>query len=390
MLAQPSKGICSPVNNLSLLPAQRELDPWESMFRRNQYGYNVLTSIEVTVSQVCNLRCQHCAVGDILHDKDPQPQVDLDLLLKRLDEIATLDSLSITGGEPMYSKQMIRDYIVPLLRYAKGRGAKTQINSNLTLDLDRYEPILPYLDVMHISYNYRDAHDFHRIAYARHRRDIPFKQAEKTFLKLVDNTRTLAKGGVFVSAESLLTPFTKDIIGQIHRSIKELGCKRHEVHPLYPSDFARDMPLLSLEELREAYHRLLDERDPELWILFGTLPFYACSNKEEDLALIQRIYRTPNTTVRNDPDGHNRLNCNLFTGEVTVTDFGDVGPLGYVAQDSFQTCFERWQHHPAYQKLNCSCPQSQCNGPNLLVAHTYYPDLDFRSRKGIPITEIKG
>lgn len=387
MLAHPSKGIYPSVNDQSLLPARREIDPWESMFRRIEHGHNVLTSIEVTVSQVCNLRCQHCAVGDTLQFKDPKPQVELELLLKRLDEMPYLDTLSITGGEPMYNKEMILNYIVPLLRYAKSRGAKTQINSNLTLDLERYEPILPFLDVMHISYNYRDAHDFHRIAYARHGRGISFQQAEKAFQRLVDNTRSLAQGGIFVSAESLLTPFTKEIIGQIHHLIKEMGCKRHEVHPLYPSDFARDMALLSLDELREAYHRLLDERDPDLWILFGTLPFYACSAKEEDLALIKRIYETPNTTVRNDPDGHNRLNCNLFTGEVTVTDFGDVGPLGHVAHDSFQTCFERWLNHPAYQKLSCSCPQSQCNGPNLLVVHTYYPHFDFRSRRGIPLAE---
>lgn len=374
-----------PVNQDSLLPKQREIDPWESLFRRQEKGRDVLTSIEFTVSQVCNLRCEHCAVGDVLTLKDPEPAISIALLLKRLDELEHLDTLSITGGEPLYSKEMINRYIIPLLKYAHERGAKTQINSNLTMHLEHYELVLPYLDVLHISYNYRDAHDFYTIAYAKHHNTISLKQAEKTFERLVRNVEKLAEQGAFVSAESLLTPFTYDKIGQIHHLIKEMGCRRHEVHPLYPSDFAREMPLLSLEQLRQAYHRLLDERHPDLWILFGTLPFYACSTNEADLTLIKRIYNTPNTTVRNDPDGHNRLNCNIFTGEITVTDFGDVGPLGNVHTDSFEACFERWQKHPVFERLNCYCPQSQCNGPNLLVTQTYYPDVNFRSLKGVPL-----
>ncbi|MDQ0340344.1 radical SAM/CxCxxxxC motif protein YfkAB [Caldalkalibacillus uzonensis] len=387
MLKQDIKRVTSPVNAHALLPRKREIDPWESLFRRLEQGTNSLTSVEFTVTNLCNLRCEHCAVGDVLTMKEAEARIPVDVLLKRLDEVETLDTLSITGGEPMYNKEMIVDYIVPLLRYAKERGAQTQINSNLTLDLERYEAILPYLDVLHISYNYRHAKDFYQIAYVHHTHQVSLAQAEKTFQRLVDNTKTLAKKGVFVSAESLLTPFTRDKIGQIHHLIKEMGCQRHEVHPLYPSDFARDMKVLNLDELRETYHRLLDERDPDLWILFGTLPFYACSRNEADLALIKRIYSTPNTTVRNDPDGHNRLNCNIFTGEVTVTDFGDVGPLGHVEEDSFASCFARWQEHPAFQPIKCCCPQAQCNGPNLLVAHTYYQRVDFRHRRGINLAD---
>ena len=121
-----------PVNQDSLLPKQREIDPWESLFRRQEKGRDVLTSIEFTVSQVCNLRCEHCAVGDVLTLKDPEPAISIALLLKRLDELEHLDTLSITGGEPLYSKEMINRYIIPLLKYAHERGAKTQINSNLT------------------------------------------------------------------------------------------------------------------------------------------------------------------------------------------------------------------------------------------------------------------
>lgn len=363
-------------------------DPWEALPRRQQFGKNILTSVEFTVTNLCNLRCEHCAVGETLTTKESEERIPLELLLRRLDEIEHLDTLSITGGEPMFNREIIELYIVPLLRYAHERGTKTQLNSNLTLDMARYEPILPYLDVLHISFNYIDAEGFWRTSYARATHKVSLKQAEKTFQRLVDNTIHLAKAGVFVSAESLISKYTKDKLGAINNMLKEMGCRRHEVHPLYPSDFARHMEVLSLEELREAYHALLDERDPELWILFGTLPFYACNQNEEDLKLIKRIHATPQVTVRNDPDGYNRLNCNIFTGDVTVTDFGDVGSLGNVTTDSFETCFQRWQEHPLKQPYTCFCPQSYCHGPNLLVANTYYQGVDFREREGIPLQQV--
>jgi hypothetical protein len=47
---------------------------------------------------------------------------------------------------------------------------------------------------------------------------------------------------------------------------------------MYPSDFDSNLETLSLEEIRVALHHLLDIRDEDVWMLFGTLPFYACSS----------------------------------------------------------------------------------------------------------------
>lgn len=366
-------------------PMSPQYDPWEAIDRHKKFGRNTLTSVEFTVTNLCNLRCEHCAVGDVLTVKESAERVPLELIFQRLDEMEILDTLSITGGEPMFNQAIIDEYIVPLLKYAHERGAKTQINSNLTLDLQRYDAILPYLDVLHISFNYLDAEDFHRTAYVHTVHPVSFNQAEKTYNRMVENTIELAKRGVFVSAESLISEHTASKLHLIHHKIKEMGCQRHEVHPLYPSDFAKHMKVLSLDELREVYHRLLDERDPNLWILFGTLPFYACNQQEEDVALIKRLHSAHNVTVRNDPDGHNRLNTNIFTGDVIVTDFGDVEPLGNLKTDRLDECFERWQQHPLFQRFNCYCPQASCVGPNILVANTYYKDTDFRQRTGIAL-----
>lgn len=84
-------------------PITPSYDPWEAYMDLEEYGKLLLTNVEFTTTTLCNMRCEHCAVGYTLQPKDPNP-LPMDLLLKRLDEIPHLRSLSITGGEPMLSK----------------------------------------------------------------------------------------------------------------------------------------------------------------------------------------------------------------------------------------------------------------------------------------------
>src|SRR5690606_25563460 len=116
-------------------------------------------------------------------------------------------------------------------------------------------------------------------------------------------------------------------------------------------------------------------------MLFGTLPFYPCNNNQADLDLLQRIYKSKNVSVRNDPDGRSRLNVNIFTGDVIVADFGDEPPLGNIQTDSFPSLFDQWLATPLAKSLNCHCPSVRCLGPNLLVKNTYYQEEDFQQRK---------
>ena len=89
-----------------------------------------------------------------------------------------------------------------------------------------------------------------------------------------------------VSAETMLNKKTIPYIEHIHHQVvHEMKCARHEIHPMYPVDFASSLTSLSLDEIRNAIHHLLDIRDENTWMLFGTLPFYACSTKEEDLGV---------------------------------------------------------------------------------------------------------
>ncbi|GIQ66057.1 radical SAM/CxCxxxxC motif protein YfkAB [Paenibacillus cisolokensis] len=355
-------------------------DPWDPIRSLHAYGRHRLTSVEMTVSNLCNMRCEHCAVGDTLVLAEPS-KIPLSLMLRRLDEVEHLETISITGGEPSFSERTVREYIVPLLKYARDRGVRSQINSNVTLDYSRYDMMAPYLDVMHISFNYTTADDFHQVGFARSGHPVSRETAVRLYERMIENARRLAEAGVFVSAESMINYRTHEKIADIHRLIVEMGCKRHEVHPMYPSSFAQNLPMLSRAEMRAAIERLLDARDRSVWMLFGTLPFYACSEEEADRKLLSRLAQEPNVTVRNDPDGRNRLNVNLFTGELFVTDFADIPAFGNIADEKLEEAFERWLHHPLALSVNCHCKAASCCGPNLLVKNMYYRDVDFTRRR---------
>jgi len=351
-------------------------DPWDPIASLTRYGRHMLTSVELTVTNLCNMRCEHCAVGDALVLREGA-RLPLHLVLNRLEEARHLTTLSLTGGEPSYSRETAAGTLLPLLKYAKERGLKTQLNSNLTLDLERYELLAPYVDVLHITFNYAGPDDFREIGFARGERKTSLSAADKLYGNLLRNARALADGGVFVSAETMINYRTWDRIAEIHQLIAELGCKRHEVHPMYPSNFAASLPALPLQRMKESIRRLLAEWRPDVWLLFGTLPFFACSRDDDDLALLAELRQAPNVTMRNDPDGRNRLNVSLFTGDIRVTDFAAVPPLGNILSERLEDVFELWLKHPLARSVGCHCPSAACCGPNLLVADMYYKGTDF-------------
>ncbi|WP_179032023.1 radical SAM/CxCxxxxC motif protein YfkAB [Paenibacillus kribbensis] len=373
------------LQNNSLLPISPAYDPWDPIVSLRTHGRHLLTSVEMTVTHLCNMRCEHCAVGDMLVMKEA-PFLPLDLMLKRLDEVEHLETISITGGEPALLDKTVDEVIVPLLKYAKERGIRSQINSNLTLDIRRYEKMLPYLDVMHISFNYLNADDFYEVGFANTGRPTPRAGAVHLYEKMVENAHKLSEMGMFISAESMINYRTHTKLEGIHQLINEMGCRRHEVHPMYASNFASALPVLSLGDMRNAIHKLLDVRNQDMWMLFGTLPFFACSDREEDRKLLRRLRQEPNITVRNDPDGRNRVNVNMFTGSVYVTDFADIPAFGNIQEQGLDEIFGEWlNEHPLNQTVNCHCDAAACCGPNLLVADMYYKGVDFKSRKALQL-----
>ena len=61
------------------------------------------------------------------------------------------------------------------------------------------------------------------------------------------------------SAETMLNQSTVPYLSKIHNEVvNDMKCSRHEIHPMYPSDFASQLNVLSLKEMKEAIHHLLD------------------------------------------------------------------------------------------------------------------------------------
>lgn len=199
---------------------------------------------------------------------------------------------------------------------------------------------------------------------------------------MIENSKRLADRGVMVSAETMLNKRTFPYLEKIHDQIvNEMGCVRHEIHPMYPVDFASNLETLTLDQMREGITRLLDHRQKDRWMLFGTLPFYACNSNPQDLALLERLYREENVSVRNDPDGRSRLNISIFSGDIIVTDFGDEPTLGNIQTTTLLEAYDKWMDTKTAKSLNCHCPAVKCLGPNILVKNTYYEGIDFSKRK---------
>lgn len=357
-------------------------DPWEAYNDVEKYGETKLSNIEFTTTTLCNMRCAHCAVGYTLQLKDPDT-IDMKTIFKRLDEVEHLSTLSVTGGEPMFSKKSIKETVIPILKYAQDRGIYTQMNSNLTINYDRYEPIIDLVDVMHISHNWGTIDEFAEVGFHVMDKKPPLAARYKLYEQMIENSRKLSEAGMFVSAETMLNKNTLPYLEKIHNEIvNDMKCARHEVHPMYPSDFASDLNVLTTEETKAAIRKLLSYRDQETWMLFGTLPILPCSLDKDDLLFLKEVNNAKNVTVRNDPDGRSRLNVNVFTGDVIVTDFGDeTGTIENINTTSLQDIYDKWKLSALNQSLNCHCPKVKCLGPNLLVKNMYYPNVDFKANE---------
>ncbi|UDI77945.1 radical SAM/CxCxxxxC motif protein YfkAB [Staphylococcus taiwanensis] len=364
------------------MPISISNDPWESYNDMEEFGKLTLSNIEFTTTNLCNMRCSHCAVGYTLQTKDPDP-LPMDIIYRRLDEIPHLRTMSITGGEPMFSKKSIKNVVKPLLKYAQDRGIYVQMNSNLTLPQDRYLDIAEYIDVMHISHNWGTIQEFTDVGFGAMKKQPPLKAKLKLYEQMLDNASTLSEQGMFVSAETMLNQSTLPYLDKIHNEIvNDMKCSRHEVHPMYPADFASQLNVLSLKEMKQAIHHLLDIRNEDVWMLFGTLPIYPCINDADDQALLQRLRDARNVTTRNDPDGRSRLNVNVFSGDVIVTDFGDEnGTISNIKRDKLTDVFDKWLTSDLAKSLNCHCEAFHCLGPNVLVKNMYYPNTDFKQKE---------
>ena len=315
-------------------PLTPEWDPWDPWYTRHVKGRYELTSVEFTVTQLCNLRCEHCAVGEMLAEVEGNP-IPVEQLIRRLEEVDTLQTLSITGGEPVFNPETVKEIIRPLLRYARERGIYTQVNSNLTLPLSRYEEWVEDVDVLHISYNYRDASGLSsdRLCQSQTKSLAP-PLAEKLFTQMVENAKALSRPGSSSPPKPFSVPLRRPILKAFTGTWRPWDVSATKSTPCIPATSPGIWSSSPWTITGKTVRRLLKAPKAEcLDPVRNSLPFYPCSSRQEDIALWRELHREEGVTVRHDPDGRNRLNVNIFTGDIIVTDFGDVPPLGNILRD---------------------------------------------------------
>ena len=356
-------------------------DRWECYDDYDKQQDFVLTSIEFTTTNRCNMRCRHCAVGDALQAKDPA-RIPLSIILRRLNEVETLRTMSFTGGEPFLDVESIQEFILPLLKHARKRDIHTQVNSNATMPLKRYLSVMEYIDVLHVSHNWGTQQTYTDAGFINFKQLPPLSKRQEWFERLFANCSRLSDEGMFISAETLLSKETADDFLHIHNEVVHaMKAKRHEINPLIMTDFAKSLVPLSLDEIRRLLEVFLQHRDLSIWTLLGAFPILPCSEDVRDQAIWQRLITEKNISVRNDPDGRNRLNVNSFSGDVFVTDFHNDVPIGNIIDDSLTNIFQRWKQSYDAKQIHCHCPAIHCLGPNHLVKSTYYGDVNFSERK---------
>ena len=87
-------------------------DPWESYIDMAEHGKLTLSNIEFTTTYLCNMRCEHCAVGYTLQPKDPDG-LPIELLLQRLDEIPYLRTVKYHWRRAHFIEEICRSIRCP-------------------------------------------------------------------------------------------------------------------------------------------------------------------------------------------------------------------------------------------------------------------------------------
>ena len=168
------------------------------------------------------------------------------------------------------------------------------------------------------------------------------------------NSEKLSAVGMYISAESMINYRTHTKLSGIHKLIKDMASGTR---------FTRCMPQ-TLLPLCPYCPWTTRKRHPPIAGCPGSGHVDAVRNAsllclrsdDDDQEIIRRLRQEPNVTVRNDPDGRNRVNVNLFSGDVYVTDFADIPAFGNIKEQKLDDIFNEWTTgHPLNQTVNCHC-----------------------------------
>lgn len=209
-------------------------------------------SVTVNITQVCNLRCEHCSRKNELQNRELTKEKFFSIMQKL--KSAKVSRVVLTGGEPLLHRD-----ILEIVRALKNNGFRVQILSNLMVKQSLLCEILNHLD------------KYDELQVSIDGVGAVYEQIRKggSFSRLCDNLMLLQKCkctyrvnmvvtkmnyhqmyDVLNIAENYgatgirFTPFFGDITSKLQVSFSEIMCEFCEVLKKYKRDH-RSIPILS-------------------------------------------------------------------------------------------------------------------------------------------------
>ncbi len=290
-----------------------------------------LKEIEISVTNICNLRCRHCSVTN--DDSRAIQELSLAEIEKILTEAKSLGAskLDITGGEPSLRKD-----IDQIIGSAKKFGFRVKLLSNGTL-LDHsklMELKNAGLDGLGVSLDGASAS-----VYAKTRRT-----SENDFKRALFNIQLAIELGLSVKINTVVSKASLEEITEITKLAKQLGCYEHRICIFVPvgrGQYWQEQVL-----------------DPDTWLKF--IQEKMIKLNPEPLKVYLAINSLPSDIKKQCPTecllkNPARLQI-LYNGDIfpcPMFSFGNV-PIGNIRKDSL---IKIWADKNIWKKIEKQIPK---------------------------------
>ncbi|GBE01005.1 cyclic pyranopterin monophosphate synthase [bacterium BMS3Abin08] len=206
-------------------------------------------SVEIKVTDRCNLDCFHCVNNDCPdHGKDLDAGLFVEKLARWVDNQGSssymITEVRMTGGEPLLNLHTVTE----IARTCCSLGIQSGINTNATL-LDAPTARLlkkSGLEIVKISFDSIDETTLRQIRGPR-----------ASLAKTITGIHTAVENGFHVILRYTLCSFNRDQLVACYRMAREIGVEKFQVKPLIRAGRAiGSSGFLSREELCRAFEEL--------------------------------------------------------------------------------------------------------------------------------------
>ncbi len=291
------------------------------------------------LTKMCNLKCAHCRAE--AEDSSFTGELNLDTIKGILDNISTnyTPILVLTGGEPLYRKD-----IFEIAKYAVDRGLKTALATNGTLiNKDAAEKIKGAgISRVSISIDGTDAESHDN-----------FRGVNGAFNGALNGARLLKEAGVEFQFNTTITKRNVDHIeGILELALKEKASALH-IFMLVPVGCGIEIAesdMISDAKYEEVLHWFYDRsRIVNIEFKATCAPHY--------YRIIRQRAKTEGRSLTFETDGMAAMTrgCLAGTGVCFISHRGDVQPCGYLpvsAGNVLETPFNGiWEKSDLFMKL---------------------------------------